>query len=84
MRWNVRRVIARHAEKCRGLGVGSCGGRPTLIEHGDAVATGRSAPKIYKLMVVVNGWRGKAIDRALHAYAREVSGLDSRTIELLD
>ncbi len=44
----------------------------------------RGAPKTYELMVVVNGWRGKAIDRALHAYAREVSGLDSRTIELLD
>ncbi len=44
----------------------------------------RGAPKQYELIVVVNGWRGKAIDRALQAYAREVSGLDSRTIALLD
>lgn len=44
----------------------------------------RGAPKTYDLFVVVNGWRGKAIDRALAAYAREVSGLDSRDLELPD
>lgn len=44
----------------------------------------RGAPKTYDLFVIVNGWRGKAIDRALTAYAREVSGLDSRELELPD
>jgi hypothetical protein len=44
----------------------------------------RGAPKTYDAFAVVFGWRGTAIDRALDAYAREVSGLDERTLELAD
>jgi len=42
----------------------------------------RGAPKSFEVYVVICGWRGKAIDRALAAYARELSGLDERVIEL--
>jgi hypothetical protein len=42
----------------------------------------RGAPKRFEVYVVICGWRGKAIDRALAAYAREVSGLDERVIAL--
>lgn len=44
----------------------------------------KGAPKKFSVFVVVHGWRGTAIDRALTAYAREVSGLDPRTITLPD
>lgn len=42
----------------------------------------RGAPKRFDVYVVISGWRGKAIDRALAAYARELSGLDARTLEV--
>jgi hypothetical protein len=42
----------------------------------------RGAPARFDVYVVVFGWRGTAIDRALAAYARELSGLDARTIAL--
>jgi hypothetical protein len=42
----------------------------------------RGAPKRFEVYVVICGWRGKAIDRALAAYARELSGLEERVIEL--
>jgi hypothetical protein len=44
----------------------------------------KGAPKQFDVYVVVHGWRGTAIDRALTAYAREVSGLDPRSIALPD
>jgi hypothetical protein len=44
----------------------------------------KGAPAKFPLFVVVHGWRGTAIDRALEAYARELSGLDPRTIKLTD
>jgi hypothetical protein len=34
----------------------------------------RGAPKRYELEVVIHAWRGSAIDRALAAYARDISG----------
>lgn len=42
----------------------------------------RGAPKRFDVYVVICGWRGKAIDRALAAYARELSGQDERALEL--
>lgn len=42
----------------------------------------RGAPKSFEVVVVICGWRGQAIDRALAAYARELSGLEERVIEL--
>jgi hypothetical protein len=42
----------------------------------------QGAPKRFDVIIVVHGWRGTAIDRALAAYAREVSGLDERTLTL--
>ena len=40
------------------------------------------APSRFDVFVVVHGWRGTAIDRALAAYARELSGQDTRTLTL--
>ncbi len=37
----------------------------------------RGAPRRYELEVVVHAWRGSAIDRALAAYARDISGKGS-------
>ena len=42
----------------------------------------RGAPKSFTLYVVIHGWRGTAIDRALKAYARELAGLDERLVQL--
>jgi hypothetical protein len=42
------------------------------------------APKTYELDIVVHGWRGKAIDRALAAYAADVSGKGTRELVLAD
>lgn len=44
----------------------------------------RGAPKQIELDIVVHGWRGTAIDRALAAYAEDVSGAKPRTIRLAD
>lgn len=44
----------------------------------------RGVAKQFELDVVIHGWRGKAIDRALAAYAADVSGQGSRTITLAD
>ncbi len=44
----------------------------------------RGAPAKLELDIVVHGWRGKAIDRALDAYAADVSGSTPRTIKLDD
>lgn len=44
----------------------------------------RGAPARIEIDIVVHGWRGTAIDRALSAYAAEISGRDSRTITLAD
>lgn len=41
----------------------------------------RGAPARFSAFVVVHGWRGKAIDRALESFARESSGLDERVLE---
>lgn len=41
----------------------------------------RGAPRRFTAFVVVNGWRGKAIDRALESFARESSGQDERLLE---
>lgn len=38
------------------------------------------APATYELDLVVHAWRGKAIDRALAAYAADVSGGPARTV----
>jgi hypothetical protein len=44
----------------------------------------RGAPKQFELDIVVHGWRGKAIDRALAAYAADVSGKGTRELVLAD
>ena len=44
----------------------------------------RGAPARFELDVVIHAWRGKAIDRALAAYAAEVSGGGARTLKLDD
>jgi hypothetical protein len=49
-----------------------------------AAWTRRGAPKRFPLYLVVVGWRGPAIDRALAAFTREASGLDPRTLDLKD
>jgi len=44
----------------------------------------RGAPKRFELDVVIHAWRGKAIDRALAAYADDVSGKGTRAVKLAD
>jgi hypothetical protein len=44
----------------------------------------RGAPKTFELDIVVHGWRGKAIDHALAAYAADVSGGATRPLVLAD
>ena len=44
----------------------------------------RGAPAKIEIDIVVHGWRGSAIDRALAAYAADVSGPTARTITLAD
>jgi hypothetical protein len=44
----------------------------------------RGAPEKLEIDIVVHGWRGKAIDRALAAYADDVSGSVARPIKLDD
>jgi hypothetical protein len=44
----------------------------------------RGAPKKFALAIVIHGGRGKAIDAALAAYARDVSGGPARVVELDD
>jgi hypothetical protein len=44
----------------------------------------RGAPATFELDVVVHGWRGKSIDKALAAYAADVSGGPARTLALSD
>jgi hypothetical protein len=44
----------------------------------------RGAPKRFELDLVIHGWRGKAIDRALAAYAADVSGHAARVVTLAD
>jgi hypothetical protein len=42
----------------------------------------RGAPAKFEIYIVVHGWRGSAIDRALAAYAEDISGQGTRTITL--
>lgn len=42
------------------------------------------APRTFELDVVIHGWRGKAIDRALTAYAGDAAGGKPRTVALGD
>lgn len=42
----------------------------------------RGAPKSFAMYVVIHGWRGTAIDRALAAYARALAGQDARALEV--
>lgn len=44
----------------------------------------RGAPATFELDIVVHGWRGKSIDKALAAYAADVSGGPARTLVLDD
>ena len=44
----------------------------------------RGAPARIEIVVVVHAWRGTAIDRALAAYAADVSGHGTRTLTLAD
>jgi len=44
----------------------------------------RGVPGEFQLAVVIHGWRGSAIDRALAAYAADVSGGPARTLVLDD
>lgn len=44
----------------------------------------RGAPAKIEIDIVVHGWRGSAIDRALAAYAADISGEGVRTIQLAD
>jgi hypothetical protein len=42
------------------------------------------APARFEIDLVIHGWRGTAIDRALAAYAADVSGQRARTLTLAD
>lgn len=44
----------------------------------------RGAPARMEIDLVIHGWRGTAIDRALAAYAADVSGSTARTVALDD
>jgi hypothetical protein len=44
----------------------------------------RGAPKHFELDVVIHGWRGTSIDKALAAYADDVSGKGTRDLVLAD
>ena len=44
----------------------------------------RGVPRTFELDIVAHGWRGTAIDRALAAYAADVSGGPARTLVLDD
>jgi hypothetical protein len=44
----------------------------------------RGSPKQFEIDLVIHGWRGKAIDRALAAYAVDVSGAGARIVTLDD
>lgn len=44
----------------------------------------RGAPKQFELDVVIHGWRGTSIDKALAAYAADVSGDGARDLVLAD
>ena len=44
----------------------------------------RGAPARFEVDLVIHGWRGTAIDRALAAYASDVSGTGARTVTLDD
>jgi len=44
----------------------------------------RGAPATFELDVVIRAWRGKAIDRALAAYAADMSGGPARALTLAD
>jgi hypothetical protein len=44
----------------------------------------RGAPRRFEIDVVIRGWRGKSIDRALAAYAADVSGQGAREVRLDD
>lgn len=44
----------------------------------------RGAPRTLVVDLVIHGWRGKAIDRALAAYAADVSGQGEREVALPD
>jgi hypothetical protein len=44
----------------------------------------RGAPRRFEIDLVIRGWRGKAIDRALAAYAADVSGQGARVVQLDD
>lgn len=44
----------------------------------------RGAPKRFDVVVVIRAWRGSQIDRALAAYAADVSGQGKRTVTLDD
>lgn len=44
----------------------------------------KGAPDKLEIDLVIHGWRGTAIDRALAAYAEDVSGAKARTVTLTD
>jgi len=44
----------------------------------------RGVPARFEVDLVIHGWRGTAIDRALAAYASDVSGTGARTVKLAD
>jgi hypothetical protein len=44
----------------------------------------KGAPKTFDVILVLRAWRGSQIDRALAAYAADVSGQGSRTVKLAD
>ncbi|MEO8550087.1 MAG: hypothetical protein ABI678_08935 [Kofleriaceae bacterium] len=44
----------------------------------------RGAPKHFELDIVIHGWRGTSIDKALAAYAADVSGVGTRELVLAD
>ena len=44
----------------------------------------RGVPKHFELDIVIHGWRGKSIDKALAAYADDVSGKGTRELVLDD
>lgn len=78
-----KRVLAQRA--------GATGDRDVLAVHvyrraitAPASWRKRGAPATFELDIVVHGWRGTAIDRALAAYAADVSGGPARTLVLDD
>jgi hypothetical protein len=84
-RWFIRRGSGWKRVKVEG----ETGDKDVLAVHvyrrtvnAPAAWQKRGAPKQFELDLVVRAWRGTAIDRALAAYAQDISGGATRTVKL--